>query len=301
MLVRERGISIELYDVNGRVWYLNDPTSQVRIVRGGLPALEAKLIPQKVAGRVQPGSGIPQSQQATMRVGFYPGPEDLGALKRRFRAGWAHDRECTLRVSGGTMLPVEAHLRLPDDGAITSPQVLSPRQVFEVMEVPVWWEDGVWWDKHYFLRPESAPTKKIKSNDWAQSEIDAYAYELTNHGCVPLKIGVQTENGLATIQWPSGMVIAPNEAIHHDAWNKTTSDANGLPLTIGDVTVWLDRKKGMPVNNERGENLPHLQRAWWYYTLSGVEYVMPGEKITLLVDSKARGVHAWTGVKSPWA
>lgn len=298
--MRERERSIELYDVNGRVWCLNDPTSQVRFVRGGLPDLEAKLIPHKVAGRVQPGSGIPQSQQATMRVGFYPGPEDLATLKRRFRAGWAHDRECTLRVSGGYMWPLEAHLRLPDDGAIASPQVLSPRQIFEVMEVPVWWEDGVWWDKRYLSRFRHSVERKEKQLDSGETREFA-RYDLANYGCVPLRIGVKTFECPSFI-WKSGMSIAAQRnaagVYYHTFGRDYFQDFK--ENRIDPFVVWLDKKHGFPVTDRNGDEAPWLQRAWWLSGMTHTEEIMPGETMQLWV-SEEHGIHVWTGVKTPWA
>lgn len=298
MLVRERDTKIELYDVNGRVWNLNDPTSQVRIVRGGMPTLEAKLIPHKVAGRVQPGSGIPQSQQATMRVGFYPGPEDLGTLKRRFRAGWAHDRECTLRVSGGTMTPLEAHLRLPDDGAIASPQVLSPRQVFEVMEVPMWWEDGVWWSKRFIAATKDLPKKKINIKDQLVNNT-AYGFDLTNYGCVPLKIGVKSHANGVAIEWPSGMVLQADTNLVGAAMREIEEPYIGRETEIYPYTLWLDRKKGLSIVDVQGRPMLKMQRAWWSSASLGIEYVMPGETMRIWAAT-IFGVVVWTGVKSPW-
>lgn len=299
-MLRERERSIELYDVNGRVWCLNDPTSQVRIVRGGMPALEAKLIPQKVAGRVKPGSGIPQSQQATMRVGFYPGTEDLGALKRKFRAGWVHDRECTLRVSGGKMGPLESHLRLPDDGAIASPQVLSPRQVFEVLEVPVWWEDGVWWDKRY-LGYGDALERKEKQVGSGETR-DFARYDLTNYGCVPLRIGVVTHTCPSFI-WKSGMRIAEKDGTFFNAYLRTFGRDYFQDVgknRLDPFTVWLDKKYGFPVTDRNGDDAPWLQRAWWLAGMTHTEEIMPGETTQLWV-ADAHGIHAWTGVETPWA
>lgn len=297
--MRERTVKIELYDVNGRVWYLNNPTSQVRIVRGGMPTLEAKLIPHKVAGRVQPGSGIPQSQQATLRVGFYPGPEDLGVLKRKFRAGWAHDRECTLRVSGESMVPLEAHLRLPDDGAIASPQVLSPRQVFEVMEVPVWWEDGVWWDKQFIADDDSLPKKDVKVN-WHAGTMSGRGYDLTNHGCVPLKIGVQTTiNGIA-IEWPSGLITEADSLLVGEEMRRAFEIHPDNPDHIFPLTIWLDKKRGITVTDPHGKPLEGMKRAWWSSRALGVQNIMPGEKMRLWAAGPIDGMIVWTGVESPW-
>lgn len=139
-----RNASIELFDVNGRVWDLNNPESPVRIVRGGLGEFHAKAVATVRAGEVVRGGSKLTSFITSLTVGFYPGHGvNLGEQRRMFRAGWANDDYCQLRVTPHNWLPVTARLRLPDDTGLPPRDVLTP-SIYDTLQVPVYWEDGCW-------------------------------------------------------------------------------------------------------------------------------------------------------------
>lgn len=140
-----RNMEVHLFDVNGHCWELNDPDSPVRIVQGGFPDLYARSVATMWAGEATRGRSKVVGYTDTLRVGFYPTEShDLNTVRRRFRAGWANDDYCELRVRhlpDGTR--ATARLRLPDDQGLAPRDVLTP-QVFDTLDVPVAWDDGYW-------------------------------------------------------------------------------------------------------------------------------------------------------------
>lgn len=139
-----RNARIELFDVNGRAWRLNHPDSPVRIVKGGLGDFHTRAVATTRAGEVVRGGSKVTPMSTSLTVGFYPDHGvNLGRVRREFRAGWANDDYCHLRVIHGNNLPVTARLRLPDDTGLPPREVLTPG-IYDTLQVPVYWEDGCW-------------------------------------------------------------------------------------------------------------------------------------------------------------
>lgn len=139
-----RNARIELFDVNGRVWCLNDPDSPVRIIRGGLGEFHSRAVATTRAGEVVRGGSKLTPMSTSLTVGFYPKRGvNLGKVRREFRAGWANDDYTELRVTPNYGQPVTARLRLPDDTGLPSREVLTPG-IYDTLQVPVYWEDGCW-------------------------------------------------------------------------------------------------------------------------------------------------------------
>nr|DAI86643.1 MAG TPA: hypothetical protein [Caudoviricetes sp.] len=139
-----RNATIELVDVNGQMWRLNDPASPVRIVRGGLGELSSRAVATTRAGEVVPGGSKLTPVTTSLTVGFYPAPGvELGEVRRAFRAGWANDDYCRLQVTPNDGMAATARLRLPDDTGLPPREVLTPN-LFDTLQVPVYWYDGCW-------------------------------------------------------------------------------------------------------------------------------------------------------------
>ena len=154
----KRNLEVQLFDVNGRVWLLNDPASAVRVRKGGWPELSAKMSATMRDGEPVRGRSRPTPGTATMTVGFYPGHGDLGKQRRLFRAGWANDEYCTLQVRRPGGVWVQARVRLPDDSVLPGREVATP-DVFDTLAVPLAWDDGVWWARVV----ENGPTVVVRN------------------------------------------------------------------------------------------------------------------------------------------
>ena len=226
-----RNVEIELFDVNGRMWELNNPHSPVRVVKGGWPALSVKMTgtmrdgePVRGRSRAVPGSG-------TLTVGFYPGHGDLGETRRMFRAGWSHDEYCVLqeRRRGGVWH--QARLRLPDDGALPVRSVATPG-IFDTLAVPVGWDDGVWWVRMV----EDGPTVVVR-----------------NDGLVPIRPRVRWRSG-GRLVLPSDMsVTLPSVPGVRELWlNRArafpVTDVDGVPDRAVQGRLWgkIVEEKIMP-------------------------------------------------------
>ena len=179
-----RNLEVQLFDVNGRMWELNNPRSAVRVVKGGWPELSAKMAATMRDGEPVKGRSRPVPGAATMTVGFYPGHYDLGEKRRLFRAGWANDEYCTAQVRRPGGVWHQARVRLPDDAALPGREVATP-DIFDTLAVPLAWDDGVWW-----VRVVDEGTTVVVRND----------------GLTPVVPSVRWDAG-GRLGFPSGMSV----------------------------------------------------------------------------------------------